>query len=247
MLSSARTSTTRTELLPTHGEAFPPRGPTRPATTSPANRPRARRERRSPARQRDPRGGAARRRARGRDPRPGEGRRGRPPGSRPGAPAEASSGSRVIYTSVPLSVRAADEYAYVKRDVRRIALVGGFLIAILASSRSSSTGCSSSPSDRRPVARARRPRPCRAHERRPAAPAPRPSSSRRPSASRSRPGCARARSRSSSARSTSSASAARSAGASPAAISRRSCCGARPEPARRASPACSPRRSVPTS
>jgi hypothetical protein len=33
---------------------------------------------------------------------------------------------------VPLSVRAADEYAYVKRDVRRIALVGGFLIAILA-------------------------------------------------------------------------------------------------------------------
>jgi hypothetical protein len=38
----------------------------------------------------------------------------------------------VSYTSVPLSARAADEYAYVKRDVRRIALVGGFLIAILA-------------------------------------------------------------------------------------------------------------------
>jgi hypothetical protein len=36
------------------------------------------------------------------------------------------------YTSVPLSARAADEYAYVKRDVRRIAIVGGFLIAILA-------------------------------------------------------------------------------------------------------------------
>ena len=38
----------------------------------------------------------------------------------------------VNYTSVPLSVRAADEYAYVKRDIRRIAIVGGFLIAILA-------------------------------------------------------------------------------------------------------------------
>ena len=38
----------------------------------------------------------------------------------------------VSYTSVPLSVRAADEYAYVKRDIRRIAFVGGLLIAILA-------------------------------------------------------------------------------------------------------------------
>ena len=38
----------------------------------------------------------------------------------------------VSYTSVPLSVRAADEYGYVKRDIRRIAIVGGFLIAILA-------------------------------------------------------------------------------------------------------------------
>jgi hypothetical protein len=38
----------------------------------------------------------------------------------------------VSYTSVPLSVRAADEYGYVKRDIRRIAMVGGFLIAILA-------------------------------------------------------------------------------------------------------------------
>ena len=38
----------------------------------------------------------------------------------------------VSYTSIPLSVRAADEYAYVKRDIRRIAIVGGLLIAILA-------------------------------------------------------------------------------------------------------------------
>jgi hypothetical protein len=38
----------------------------------------------------------------------------------------------VRYTSVPLSVRAADEYGYVKRDIRRIAIVGGLLIAILA-------------------------------------------------------------------------------------------------------------------
>ena len=38
----------------------------------------------------------------------------------------------VGYSPVPLSVRAADEYAYVKRDIRRIAVVGGFLIAILA-------------------------------------------------------------------------------------------------------------------
>jgi hypothetical protein len=38
----------------------------------------------------------------------------------------------VSYTSVPLAVRASEEYAYVKRDIRRIAIVGGFLIAILA-------------------------------------------------------------------------------------------------------------------
>jgi hypothetical protein len=38
----------------------------------------------------------------------------------------------VSYTSVPLSVRASDEYGYVKRDIRRIAIVGGFLIAVLA-------------------------------------------------------------------------------------------------------------------
>jgi hypothetical protein len=38
----------------------------------------------------------------------------------------------VSYSSVPLSIRAADEYAYVKRDIKRITIVGGFLIAILA-------------------------------------------------------------------------------------------------------------------
>lgn len=35
-------------------------------------------------------------------------------------------------SSAPLSVRAADEYAYVRRDVRRIARIGGALIAVLA-------------------------------------------------------------------------------------------------------------------
>lgn len=35
-------------------------------------------------------------------------------------------------SSAPLSVRAADEYAYVRRDVRRIARIGGALIAFLA-------------------------------------------------------------------------------------------------------------------
>jgi hypothetical protein len=38
----------------------------------------------------------------------------------------------VRYSSTPLGVRAAEEYGYVRRDVRRIAIVGGFLIAILA-------------------------------------------------------------------------------------------------------------------
>ena len=38
----------------------------------------------------------------------------------------------VSYSSVPLSTRAADEYRYVQRDIRRIAIVGGFLLGILA-------------------------------------------------------------------------------------------------------------------
>jgi hypothetical protein len=39
---------------------------------------------------------------------------------------------RLGNASVPLAVRAAEEYAYVRRDVRRIAIVGGSLLAILA-------------------------------------------------------------------------------------------------------------------
>jgi hypothetical protein len=34
--------------------------------------------------------------------------------------------------NAPLSVRAAHEYAYVARDVRRILLTGGLMVAILA-------------------------------------------------------------------------------------------------------------------
>jgi hypothetical protein len=37
-----------------------------------------------------------------------------------------------IYSSVPLATRAAEEYAYVRRDIRRIAILGGSLLAILA-------------------------------------------------------------------------------------------------------------------
>lgn len=37
-----------------------------------------------------------------------------------------------MYSSVPLATRAAEEYGYVQRDVRRIAVVGGTLLAILA-------------------------------------------------------------------------------------------------------------------
>jgi hypothetical protein len=36
-----------------------------------------------------------------------------------------------IYSSVPLATRAAEEYGYVRRDVRRIALVGGTMLALL--------------------------------------------------------------------------------------------------------------------
>jgi hypothetical protein len=44
------------------------------------------------------------------------------------APSEVATGSR---TSTSLAVRAAEEYAYVGRDVRRITLIGGALIVIL--------------------------------------------------------------------------------------------------------------------
>jgi hypothetical protein len=36
------------------------------------------------------------------------------------------------YTSSSLATRASEEYAYVRRDVRRIAIVGGSLLAVLA-------------------------------------------------------------------------------------------------------------------
>ena len=42
------------------------------------------------------------------------------------------TGEGAIYTSTPLAARAAEEYAYVRRDVRRIAIVGGSLLGILA-------------------------------------------------------------------------------------------------------------------
>ena len=37
-----------------------------------------------------------------------------------------------IYSSVPLAIRAAEEYGYVRRDIRRITVVGGALLAVLA-------------------------------------------------------------------------------------------------------------------
>jgi regulator of protease activity HflC (stomatin/prohibitin superfamily) len=37
-----------------------------------------------------------------------------------------------IYSSVPLATRAAEEYSYVRRDVRRIVVVGGGLLVVLA-------------------------------------------------------------------------------------------------------------------
>jgi len=39
---------------------------------------------------------------------------------------------RVSYGATPLAVRAAEEYAYVRRDIRRITLVGGSLLLVLA-------------------------------------------------------------------------------------------------------------------
>ena len=148
-----------------------------------------------------------------------------------------------------IAVAAAEEYAYVARDVRRIAIVGGGMILILLALWLvvHLTGFSVLWPRRRRGRRARATiGPCHPPDGRPAHD-PRPSSSHRPSASRWPRGCARALSTSSSARSTSSASAARSGAASPAATSRRCCCGAHRGPARRASPACWRPRSAPTS
>jgi hypothetical protein len=36
-----------------------------------------------------------------------------------------------IYSSVPLATRAAEEYGYVQRDIRRIVVVGGSLLGVL--------------------------------------------------------------------------------------------------------------------
>jgi hypothetical protein len=49
-----------------------------------------------------------------------------------GRRASMDSTAGVSYSSVPLSTRAAEEYGYVQRDIRRIAIVGGFLLGILA-------------------------------------------------------------------------------------------------------------------
>ncbi len=111
--------------------------PTRTAPTAPApgrtpghqaGGSRRRRGRGTPTRHPDRRRGGARRRARGGDRRRGEGRRGGQASGRPrhgpptpSRPAPASS----------LAVSAAEEYAYVARDVRRIAIVGGVLILVL--------------------------------------------------------------------------------------------------------------------
>jgi hypothetical protein len=46
---------------------------------------------------------------------------------RKGRPTEGGT----IYSSQPLAIRAAEEYGYVRRDVRRIALVGGTMLALL--------------------------------------------------------------------------------------------------------------------
>jgi hypothetical protein len=57
-----------------------------------------------------------------------EARTGRPRGR----PVAAAPVSNPALSSVPLSVREAAEYRYVQRDVRRIVIVGGFLLLILA-------------------------------------------------------------------------------------------------------------------
>jgi hypothetical protein len=48
-----------------------------------------------------------------------------------GRPIASEAPAGVSYTSVPLAVRAAEEYSYVQRDIRRIIVVGGLLIGIL--------------------------------------------------------------------------------------------------------------------
>jgi hypothetical protein len=45
--------------------------------------------------------------------------------------AKADPAETTIYSSAPLAQRAAQEYGYVQRDLRRIALVGGGLLLVL--------------------------------------------------------------------------------------------------------------------
>ena len=45
--------------------------------------------------------------------------------------AKAPAGEATIYSSAPLAERAAQEYGYVQRDLRRIAIVGGGLLLVL--------------------------------------------------------------------------------------------------------------------
>ena len=75
----------------------------------------------------DPGGGGTRRRARSRDRRRGTAGRGRAPPTRRSGPATEAP----VRSSSPLAVAAANEYAYVARDVRRVAIVGGTLVALL--------------------------------------------------------------------------------------------------------------------
>jgi len=55
-----------------------------------------------------------------------EARKGRTPRDRTEPATEAT-----IYSSVPLAQRAAQEYGYVRRDLRRIAIVGGGLLLVM--------------------------------------------------------------------------------------------------------------------
>ena len=52
--------------------------------------------------------------------------------SRRGRDRERRPTEGVTYSSTPLAKRAAEEYAYVRRDVRRIVVVGGGLLGVLA-------------------------------------------------------------------------------------------------------------------
>jgi len=45
--------------------------------------------------------------------------------------ANETPGEATIYSSVPLAQRAAEEYGYVRRDLRRIALLGGALLLVM--------------------------------------------------------------------------------------------------------------------